>query len=348
MIRIAALHLPLNLDTEIIGLNWGLEADSITLDVCSVYPLYLKKYTDGGNCESYFVIIPPAVLDNISATYQDSRIPFWASLYKTNPVQASAQDAGSVLKLMAQQCLRLRVSEELSQGDKLLMKVLEFVKESKIAGLKFKPNTQQAFKKFPKITSKVKPGRATEEIHAYMKDADTAGFSDVHPNDLSELYKLLKPVFFYVPRPMSSSADLIFVTDLNDRVYVEWQFKNGRQKVDASMLKEELEKSVCCRSSKGFKGVFIMVALTIGDLPAGHQKVCDTEGRTIAVQYEESTLIKDEFYVPEGLQAIVVLRQDLCTFLTEQNIGVLEGGKVTLDQLSSAIASPSRKRALAS
>ena len=345
MIRVAALHLPLNLDTKIIGSNWGLEADSITLDVCSVYPLYLKKYTDGGTCERYFVIIPPAVLDNISATCQDSRIPFWASLYKTNPIQASAQDAGSVLELMAQQCLRLRVSEELDQGEKTLMEVLEFVKDSKIAGLKFKPSTEQVFKKFPKIASVPRPGKTKKALHTYLKDPDAAGFSDVHPNDLAELYKLLESGFFYVPRPMSSSADLIFVTDGNDRVYVEWQFKNGSQKVDAGMLKEELEKSVCYRSSKGFQVVFIMVALTIGDLPAGHQQVSDTEGRPIAVQYEASTRITGEFCVPKGLHAIVVLRSGLRTFLTEQNIGVLEGGEVTLDQVSSAIASPSRKRA---
>ena len=144
---------------------------------------------------------------------------------------------------------------------------------------------------------------------------------------------------------MSSSADLIFVSGGNDRVYVEWQFKNGIQKVDASMLKGDLEKSVCCISSEGLRGVFIMAALTIGDLPAGGQQVLDTKGDPIAIGYEESTPILGEFCVPKGLQAIVVLRSGLCTFLTEQNIGVLEGGEVTLDQISSAIASPSRKRA---
>lgn len=345
MIRIAALHLPLNLDTKIIGSNWGLEADSITLDVCSVYPLYLKKYTDRRAPARYFVVIPPVVLDNISATIQDARIPFWASLYKTNPVQASAQDTGSVLELMAQQCLRLRVSEELNQGGKELGEVLEFVKDSKIAHLKFQPQSEQAFRKFPKITSVPNPGKTPKKLRAYLKDPDTAGFSAVHPNDLPQLYRSLEPGFFYVPRPMSSSADLIFVSGGNDRVYVEWQFKNGIQKVDASMLKCELEKSICCISSEGFRGVFIMVALTIGDLPEGGQQVLDTKGDPIAMGYEESTPILGEFCVPKGLQAIVVLRSGLRTFLTEQNIGVLEGGEVTLDQISLAIASPSRKRA---
>ncbi|KAL3915695.1 MAG: hypothetical protein SGILL_005526, partial [Bacillariaceae sp.] len=233
----------------------------------------------------------------------------------------------------------------LSRGGKTLGEVLEFVKNSNISHLKFQPQSEQAFRKFPKITSVPNPGKTPAKLLAYLKDPDTAGFSDVHPTDLPPLYRLLEPGFFYVPRPMSSSADLIFVTGENDRVYVEWQFKNGMQKVDAFMLKGELEKSVCCISSEGFHGVFIMVALTIGDLPTGGQQVLDTKGDPIAIGYEESTPILGEFCVPKGLQVIVVLRSGLRTFLTEQNIGVLEGGEVTLDQISSAIALPLRKRA---
>ena len=344
MIRIASLGLPINLDAKIIGSRWGLDADSITLHLCSVYPLYLKKYSDRGASDRCVIIIPPVVLRNISSTCKHSRIPFWASLYKTNPIQASTQSTGNVLELMAQQCLRLRVSEELNQGEKTVGEVLEFVKDSKIAGLQFQPNTEQAFKKFPKITLVSKPGKTTEKLQMYLKDPDTAGFSDVHPDDLAELYRLLEPGFFYVPHPMSSSADLIFVTDGKNKVFVEWQFKNGSQKVDACMLKEELGKPVCCRRPNTFQAVFIMVALTIGDLPVGHHKVCSADGCPIAVQYEESTHIIGKFYVPKGLQVIVVLHSGLQTFLTEQNIGVLQDGEVTLDQISAAIASPSRKR----
>lgn len=70
-----------------------------------------------------------------------------------------------------------------------------------------------------------------------------------------------------------------------------------------------------------------MVPLTMGDLPEGGQEVLDKEENPIAIGCEESSPILGEFCAPKGLQAIVVLRAGLWTFLSEQNVPVPEGGK---------------------
>jgi len=346
MIRIAALQLPLNLDREITGSNWGLKTSEVTLDVCSVYPLYLKNCRVEGEVR-HFLVIPPAILDNISLACTDPRVPFWASLYKTNPFHANAQDAGSVLELMAQQCLRLRVSEELNQRGRKLEDILDFVRGSKVADKTFTPASNSAFKEFPKITSSPTPGKSAEKLRKYFEDPRSAGFSDVHPSDLPKVYESLESGFFYVPRPKSSSADLIFKTDGPDSCFIEWQFKNGKQQVDGKMLEAELQKSICCVAAgqeDAFSAVFVMVGLTVGELPEGGEAVRGRNGDTIAVRYGEADVIHNAVLVPKGLQVIVVLEKGLLTFLTEQNISVLKKGDVGLDEISYAILSSSRKK----
>ena len=335
LIRIAALRLPLCLDKTIDGRSWGLKGNVMTLEVCSAFPLYLQRW----DAKHHFLIIPPVVLDKVASESTDPRLPFWGSLYNVCPVQAQAQNSGDLLEVMALHILRLRISEELHDGPRPLYECLPFVGGSIIANDTF---TYRRFKAFPKITSIPKHGKTVDKLRKFFENPSSAGFSDVHPNDLAKVVSLLEPGIFYIPRAMSSSGDLLFQTDKLS-VIVEMQFKNGDQEVDSTMMAKELAKSCCSHCAK--QVVFVIIALTTVEekLPMG-ACVTDNEGRTIARRYGEGTTFEN-FVVPSKLEVIVVLGPGLLSFLTEANVAVLRNGALDLSDMTSALQSPSKRRA---
>jgi hypothetical protein len=334
LIRISALRLPICLDKTINGSHWGLGCDVMTLEVCSIFPLYLQRWND----THHFVFIPPVVLDKIaSSEIEYQRLPFWTSLYNVCPAQAQGQDSGNLLEAMVRHILRLRVSEELHEGSRLLVECLPFVRSSAIENDTF---SYEAFKAFPKITVASTPGKTPETLRKFFDDWSSAGFSSVHPDDLGAVIPLLEHGVFYIPRPMSSSADLIFKTRNN--VIVEWQFKNGDQKVKSAVMAKELSKS-CCHCSTS-QVVFVMIGLTTDEqqLPTA-SRVLDSDGATLALRYPAGTTFKT-FTTPANLEVIVVLSPGLLSFLTAANVEVLRKGTLDLSDMSSALQSPSRRR----
>ena len=77
LIRAAALCLPLRLDNTIDGEIWGFGTDVMTLEVCSAFPLYLRRCDEN----YHFLVIPPVILNQIADEKPDSRLPFWISVY---------------------------------------------------------------------------------------------------------------------------------------------------------------------------------------------------------------------------------------------------------------------------
>ena len=161
---------------------------------------------------------------------------------------------------MSIQCLRLRVSEELDQSDNCHRDVLPFVEGSQIANDKL-ALAEDYVSNFPKISSNSKREFTLEQLESWFEDPSTAGFSEVNPSNLQKIAPILEKGRLYLPLAMSSSADLIFLTD-ELACLVEMQFKNGRQLVTAEMVAKELRKSFCGIYKHG---IFVMLGLTVAN-----------------------------------------------------------------------------------
>ena len=307
----------------------------MTLEVCSAFPLYLQRWDE----DYHFLVIPPVMLDKVAEESPDPRLPFWSSLYNVCPVQSKAQSSGDLLEVMVQHILRLRVSEELHCAPQPLSQSLSFLKGSIIGEDTFR---YVEFKSFPKLTTVPKPGKTVEELKEFFHNPSGAGFHDVHPADFAKLVGCLENGIFYVPRPMSSSGDLLFKTDGLDAI-VEMQFKNGKQEVNSSMMAAELEKSCCFHSGKQ-NVVFVMIALTTPreKLPPG-ASVVGSSGNTIALRYGGSTRF-DTFAVPSNLEVIIVLEPGLVSCLTQTNVDILRKSELDLNDMVLVTQSPSKKK----
>ena len=338
MIRVAALCLPVQLHTVIDGTPWGMEGNVLTLKICSSFPVYIKR----GPSDYHFVVIPPVVLDQIANSSIDARTPYWKSMHAAMVFPSAALSSGDLLELMALQCLRLRVSEELVASPASICHLLPFLRDSRVANHTFTPGLD-VFKQFPKITRTPNAGKAPELLKKFFDDPSSAGFSDVHPDDIASLVKWMEPGGIYLPRPQSASADLMHLSN-DPNTLVEWQFKNGAQKITQEVMVHELNKSFC---SYFENVVFVMVALNtdFSDLPDGTNVV--NNSLVLAHQYGTGCTfqgVKTSFTVPAGLEVILVTENGLLEFLTPQNVEVLRGGILSLDVLNKAIDSPSRKK----
>lgn len=336
LIRVAALRLPLCLETLIKGETWGFDKEVMTLEVCSAFPLYLQR----GHSNDHFLVIPPVILDKVAEEGKDRRLPFWGSLYNAYPIQSNAQSSGTFLETMVRHILRLRVSEELLDSPLPLHQLLPFLEGSIIGEDTFK---YVDFKPFPKITKVPRAGKTVDELRKFFDNSSESDLNDVHPKDLANVVGLFENGIFYVPKPMSSSADLLFKTD-KQNVIVEMQFKNGKQEMNSVLLAKELQKS-CCFVATEKPVVFVMVALTTDQtkLPTG-ANVTNEKGETIAWRYGPGASFR-ETVVPPNLEVIVVLEPGLVAFLTKANVDILRKDELDLNDLALATQSPSKRRA---
>lgn len=120
---------------------------------------------------------------------------------------------------------------------------------------------------FPTILRNTKRDLTVEQLKKWFEDPIASEFSEVNPHQLHQIAPILEKGRLYLPPTMSSSADLIFLTD-SLACLVEKQFKNGKQKVTAKTVTLELGKSFC---SVYEPGLFVILGLTMAteDFSAG-------------------------------------------------------------------------------
>jgi hypothetical protein len=334
MVRVAAYEIPQQLHKTINGHDWGLGQQVLTLEVCSSFPLYLKRC----GVDHHLIVVPPIILKAVAKSNLHPRLPFWNSLNNLHAAQARAQNPGDLLENMSLQCLRLRVSEELDQSDNCLKEVLPFFAGSQIANDKLSLGEDYVLN-FPKISSNSKRDLTAEQLKEWFEDPRAAGFSEVNPCHLRRIAPLLKQGHLYLPLPMSSSADLIFRTD-KSACLVEMQFKNGKQEVTAKLVALELGKSFCSVCNPG---VFVMLGLTVAEKDFSDGVDIPGKGSQVLGKLYVAGKNIQEFEIPRNWEVVVLFKAGMEGFLTKQNIELLHKDKLDLSDMK-ALVSPSKRR----
>lgn len=337
-LRVAALRIPVPSTLPLDGKAWGLsptDADTPfgALEVASTFGFYLEQGVPTGMS---VLVFPQVMADSIAQTTDNPRISFWQR-YSSMERGVS----GDLLERIGTSAVRLRLSSTLIDCGKLpLSKLFPGLATTCVSDHVVGPLRGTGIHPFPKVT---KSGKVLDEqafrqaFAAYLDDFDgRIKLDTMRPEHRHVAAELMHCGVVYCPEAKSGCADLIVKTTAGS--IVEWQFKDGKQQVDAALLKKETSK---CLSGNGRKVVLVVVCLGGVDrkLQGSYAEAPD-DGSCLV--YRSGQLCGSSWVVPNNIEIVVLLPRGLEDYLTPSGVKFLKAPG-TLVGIGALLASPQKK-----